>query len=732
MKSEEFEAGVWIERLARALPGLSKTQGPFLKEYWQQNPRVNVVVDGRDETPFPLDDLRMLYAQAAHGFGEHAYYAPLRAGMDPVRTLLRSHPTLWGAVGPRIDNDDFWVQIHGHGSLTSLTDLIGGLMARADELPGDGFHEAAGELHALLHSASGGNSSAEPGGLDIGYDVVLFHGLCLEEEIDIGGGLTMLPFERARAFVDEEVLKDMAPDVVRFRDWRLVGAVVRPFQWRPVFRRRGDLTETDAEPPGPFGPDALEFLELLAVSHRVPIVCLAVVRECLSRSACRLLGQAHNHGGVQWGRPVHRFHPFAKPPGPRSEVVAEAKTAYGERKSQRYGKLAPVVARLAEALARDGRFSAEDKILDVAIALDRHSGAGTIGSSSWTANSERSRPKTWNAGSMRRRRRSSGGDMNVRRNDEYLREAVAAAARARDAMKPVFDLCQGLRQAMQPFADLQEQIVKIQAQIRKSHEQNLAVVREIQGHARFTSAVAKLDLGPLKAVAEQLANDVRRAQAFDTAGWLPHHSTPLDQVEKCAGDSDTIHALLSSYYKERWREVRQNIETRLTEYGLDEEAKETFGEALTAHEAGLYRSVCRLLFPEIERVARKELHCDKMERITSQHVLRKVAGCIPISAMEPGGFLGLNLFDRLSNHLYETAYDEDARQRLARDPVPNRHAVVHGLVVYSSMQNSLNAIFMTDYIFLVISLLKVLEDPPRKARKESGREPGEPGLRSEG
>ena len=48
------------------------------------------------------------------------------------------------------------------------------------------------------------------------------------------------------------------------------------------------------------------------------------------------------------------------------------------------------------------------------------------------------------------------------------------------------------------------------------------------------------------------------------------------------------------------------------------------------------------------------------------------------------------------------------------------------------MQNSLNAIFMTDYIFLVISLLKVLEDPPRKARKESGREPGEPGLRSEG
>ena len=373
MNSEEFDAGNWVERLARALPGLSEVQEPFLQEYWQRNPHERVVVDGRDETPFPLGDLRMLYARARHAgiFGEHAYYAPLRTAMDPVRMILRSHPVLWCAVGPLIDNDDFWVQIRGHGSRTSLTDLIGGLMARADELPSDGFHAAAGELHGLLDSAGGGEATVVPGDLDIGYDAVLFHGLCLEEEIEIGDGLAMVPFERARAFVDEEVLKYMTPDVVRFRDWRLVGAVVKPFRWSPVFRREGDLRETDADPPGPFAQDALEFLELLAVSHRVPIVCLAAVHECLSRSACRLLGQGHNHGGVQWGRPVHRFDPFAEPPAPRTEAVAEARTAYGERKSGRYAKLAPVVARLAEALAREGRFAAEDRILDVAIALER-------------------------------------------------------------------------------------------------------------------------------------------------------------------------------------------------------------------------------------------------------------------------------------------------------------------------------------------------------------------------
>ena len=53
-------------------------------------------------------------------------------------------------MGPLINNDEFWVEICGQAKVASLTDLIGGLMTRADELPGDGFHEAAGDLNALL------------------------------------------------------------------------------------------------------------------------------------------------------------------------------------------------------------------------------------------------------------------------------------------------------------------------------------------------------------------------------------------------------------------------------------------------------------------------------------------------------------------------------------------------------------------------------------------------------
>ena len=55
----------------------------------------------------------------------------------------------------------------------------------------------------------------------------------------------------------------------------------------------------------------------------------------------------------------------------RVDALDEARKAFGERQSDHYQYCAPIIARLAEALARSGRFQTEDKILDVAIALER-------------------------------------------------------------------------------------------------------------------------------------------------------------------------------------------------------------------------------------------------------------------------------------------------------------------------------------------------------------------------
>ena len=59
--------------------------------------------------------------------------------------------------------------------------------------------------------------------------------------------------------------------------------------------------------------------------------------------------------------------------------------------------------------------------------------------------------------------------------------------------------------------------------------------------------------------------------------------------------------------------------------------------------------------------------------------------------------------DKLIFGLFTGVESEEHRECLKKNPVPNRHAAIHGLVVYSSQQNSLNMIFLTDYIFQVIN-----------------------------
>ena len=235
---------------------------------------------------------------------------------------------------------------------------------------------------------------------------------------------------------------------------------------------------------------------------------------------------------------------------------------------------------------------------------------------------------------------------------------------ARYEMKPILEFSSRLQKAMQPFAEPFLNFAPV-----------ITAVREAR----------------------------RNPQALDDAGWVPHYTMPFDCIAECGGDADAIRSLLSLHYEERWPEVRQEIEARLIRYDIDKEAKEAFCEALDNHQDGRYRSVSRLLIPEIERVSRTELHDDEVKIITSQDALRKLAANLPLSSVEPGGLYALNLFRRLSRHMYEHINDEANRQRLVQDPVPNRHAVAHGYWGYPSAQNSLNMIFMTDFIFQVIS-----------------------------
>ena len=88
-----------------------------------------------------------------------------------------------------------------------------------------------------------------PNGLDIGYHAVLFYGLTLTERVDVTDGITLLPFEQLRAFVDNRLVEELAPPGGGFHDWRSIGAAVSvPMEAYvpPVGPRRGLRTVRSA------------------------------------------------------------------------------------------------------------------------------------------------------------------------------------------------------------------------------------------------------------------------------------------------------------------------------------------------------------------------------------------------------------------------------------------------------------------------------------------------------
>ena len=372
--ADGFDAGNWIERLARLFPPLAQAQEPYLREYQERHARVIDLRDG-GPPPFPLEDLRLLYDEVRNGrlWGMEAHYAPLRAVLDPVRHALLGHPTLQrvAVTGRLIGDNEFWMQILGSGGLNSAGDLIAGLMARAAELPDDGLRTSLRELNAFLSPVGDGAAADALGSLDEGCDVFLFYGLTLSERIEAADGMVLLPYCELLRFVDRELLEDFAPSGAGSHGWRSMGAVVRPFRWRPEFRQRGRVNEPVGPPPPLIFREAAILLDLLAVSHATRVAPLATLSNRIDGSAGRLLGREKQSAGFYQSWPAQGFSGFDECPAIRSAALSEAQEALRNRESMRYARMAPIVTRLSEALGRSGRFAVADRVQDVAMVLER-------------------------------------------------------------------------------------------------------------------------------------------------------------------------------------------------------------------------------------------------------------------------------------------------------------------------------------------------------------------------
>ena len=373
MKTREFSTDIWIDKLGKALSHLAKTQEPYLDEHCRQAPRGYDMREGESgiSPDSLLNDLRDMYSMAYFGRGLAETYRPLTEALDPVRYALMSHPSIERVVGQTIGRDDFWVQIPDSGSLTSLTDVVAGLIARATQLSGDCFHAVAGELNSLLTLGADIGPSELPTGLNHGIDAVLFWGLDVTEPVQIETGMTILPFNSLKTFLDKNQVEKLAPPGAMFHDFRSVGAVVQSFRWDPQLCRTRHSKQPVLRNPSLFFNASITFVDVLSVAHSTPVIPIATFANCTNRSESLLLGRTQESRSYSNVRSAQAFDGFEVCPRLTAEAVNLAREVLSTEGRRQFRNYVPVLARLCEALATQGPFAATTRFVPLAVALEQ-------------------------------------------------------------------------------------------------------------------------------------------------------------------------------------------------------------------------------------------------------------------------------------------------------------------------------------------------------------------------
>ena len=376
MTTGEFVIRDWIERLAWALRQLDRVQAHYMDELVRHSPE-----NARSESEYPSGSAKLapwhalclFYGSARFQGGDHyeQYYRRLRIALAEVRAILGTHPAWARVVDPSDEGSEFWIQTPSHGRLRTFESIIGGLMVRALEVSGDGFRVASSELSAMLAPDEERETAGALPDLNMGYHVALFYGLRISGEMQIADEMKIVPFKQLGEFVNDSVLQEVAPDIVRYNGKESVVAIVKPYRWKPEFYAGGGCQVSEADWGGSFFEDAEVFVELLAVSHAAPAICLVTIPYCIHRTACCLLGEARCYSSYNRARSPQLFSTIPMSNEVSKDAFDEARGAFLDRRSGHYQAYAPVISRLSEALVRSGRFGVEDKILDVAISLEQ-------------------------------------------------------------------------------------------------------------------------------------------------------------------------------------------------------------------------------------------------------------------------------------------------------------------------------------------------------------------------
>ena len=364
--SSRFDETAWIARLGRALEAVAAAARPL----YSLPPEPTTRSDLTDYSSFHRAGYRALAAQAKHDpeaarrFKDSNLW--LRTAPTEAVGVLREHPLMKERLVGSGPNEAVLCRTLGKVRRADLKWLISCLAKLAVK---EGGEEAAARWDRYL--TAGANASLPA------HEIIVVHGLVVTERFDLGTGAYLAPYRHAQTAFDlpEE------PEPFPTESYPDAAALVRSLTYGPALARgEDDDSFSDVRIGYRFPTDYRIDLKHWFGESKFLVDLLSIAARCPLLSRTRYVRLAE---WIQELDPNFAFHltdsgGFVSDMWPRGgEIGRNDIDAFVELSGGTYtypekpGAMKLAIRRLAGSFSRPGgRFGEEDRILDVAIALE--------------------------------------------------------------------------------------------------------------------------------------------------------------------------------------------------------------------------------------------------------------------------------------------------------------------------------------------------------------------------
>ena len=366
MNNENVSPADWCERLRARLEDIvnfEKSIELLLRDLQRQDERLLGLSNSTD-SDF-TENIRRRVKRYSTAVGreprdDSAYWQNVHSNLNGLLDVLREHPVMERAIytyeGELVIGIDMFVSRRPRQQVRFM---VVGLVDFAVE------HTPRCAVSAFDRLISEGERRELNS-----YEMVLFRGLNVERPQRISEDLCLIPWEEARQYIQDIAVRSLLGNDYRIDDLP-IAAIASHANWGPLFvSEKFDFEGDWPDSPKSIRDDALLFINLLSVTHRLGLQGIGYTYNGVSRDIDRLIGSDPSFSPPSMFMHNLNFS-LDNPKGPQMSMdkYAGAKKLFPKvREAPERLKLA--LSRLASSLSRAGPFSELDGIIDVAIALE--------------------------------------------------------------------------------------------------------------------------------------------------------------------------------------------------------------------------------------------------------------------------------------------------------------------------------------------------------------------------